>query len=66
MYTWEIDDIMKKYNYNIPSSIYIKLCKSSPQINYISRIDDSKYKITVVDDNNTSREWVFSIFCDTE
>lgn len=66
MYTWEIDDTMRSYNFNLPSSVYINICDSSPQINYIERLDDLKYKIVVVENNTSTREWVFSIFCDTK
>lgn len=66
MYTWEIDDTMRSHNFNLPSSVYINICDSSPQINYIERLDDLKYKIVVVENNTSIREWVFSIFCDTK
>jgi len=32
MYSYEIEDIMKKYNYNLPSNIYLKICFNSDQI----------------------------------
>ena len=35
MYDFEIDNTMKKFNYNIPNEEYIKIC-DSPQIIRIS------------------------------
>lgn len=65
MYTWEIDDTMKSYNYRLPSSIYINICDSSPQIIFIERLNDSEFKIVAKEKDGSIREWVFSVFCDT-
>jgi len=35
MYSHEISQIMEKYQSNIPSSIYMGICKNSPQITHI-------------------------------
>jgi len=35
MYDFEINGIMKKYNNNIPSNIYLRICRTSPQISRI-------------------------------
>lgn len=32
MYTWEINKEMIKYNFKLPSKIYLKICSTSPQI----------------------------------
>lgn len=32
MYSFEINGIMKRYGYNIPSNIYLRICRTSPQI----------------------------------
>lgn len=32
MYSYEINGIMKKHNYRIPSNVYLRICKTSPQI----------------------------------
>ena len=34
MYTWEIQQELEKYNWNIESKVYLKILKS-PQINYV-------------------------------
>lgn len=66
MYTWEIDDIIKKYNYNLPSSIYINICNTSPQIIHIKKVNDTEFKLVIKDSNDSIRWWVFSIFRDTK
>lgn len=35
MYSYEIDELMKIYNYSLLSHQYLHICKTSPQINYI-------------------------------
>ena len=35
MYDFEINNIMKKYNYNIPKEEYFKICDTSKQINVV-------------------------------
>ena len=35
MYNWEIDDLVKQYNYRPPASVYIKICETSPQITHV-------------------------------
>lgn len=36
MYSWEITNIMERYNYNLPSNIYLDITDTSPQINHIT------------------------------
>lgn len=35
MYDFEIQNIMRKYNYNIPKEEYFKICDTSRQINVV-------------------------------
>lgn len=35
MYTWEIQQELEKYNWNIESKIYLKICQTSPQITLV-------------------------------
>lgn len=35
MYDFEIQNIMRKYNYNIPKEEYFKICDTSSQINVV-------------------------------
>lgn len=35
MYSYEITNSLQEHNYNIPSSLYIKIIHASPQINHI-------------------------------
>lgn len=62
MYSYEIDNTMKQYQYKIPSSIYIEICKNSPQIHYIARKGNDTYFIFTDD----GYEWYFDIYCDSE
>ena len=32
MYSYEIQNLMEKYNYNLPSTVYIDIVSNSPQI----------------------------------
>ena len=68
MYTWEINDIMKFYNYNLPSSVYLDICKSSPQIMYITAHDGNPFKIVCKEQNDDGSyyypEWSFSVYYD--
>lgn len=66
MYNWEIDNTLKKYNYDIPSSIYLDICKSSPQITFVKRLNDREFKLVCKDTDATTREWIFSVYRDTK
>lgn len=35
MYSWEIDNEIKRFNYVLPASVYINICNTSPQIDHI-------------------------------
>ena len=65
MYTWEIGETLKRYNYNIPSSVYLDICRSSPQIIYITDNGGTRYKIVCKekkdDENYEYPEWEFSV-----
>lgn len=39
MYTWEIKNVLDANHYNVPSSIYLDICKSSPQICFVQYND---------------------------
>lgn len=62
MYSHEIDDVMRNNNYKIPSSLYMNICKNSPQINGIERKNDSQYCIYTNDNYN----WLFELYNDSE
>lgn len=66
MYSWEIDNIINKYNHNLPSSVYVDIINTSPQIIYIKRINDKEFKLVTKDSDDSVREWVFSVFRDTK
>lgn len=63
MYSWEIDKIIKKHNYNLPSSVYIDICNSSPQLIYIGQYDNG-IKIVAkdtFDDHVEYPEWIVKV-----
>lgn len=67
MYSWEIDDIVARYNNNLPASVYIKICKTSPQIIHVKRMYDNVIKIVAKDvngDNVEYKEWYVNVFPD--
>ena len=66
MYSWEIDNTIKKYNHNLQSSVYVDIINTSPQIIYIKRINDKEFKLVTKDSDDSVREWVFSVFRDTK
>ena len=35
MYSYEIEELLKKCNYNIDSETFINMCRTSPQIDHI-------------------------------
>ena len=61
MYSWEISNLLQKYNYNIPSDIYFQISNISdnPQITYIEyNAFSNKFKICTNDGYN----WEFSVY----
>lgn len=61
MYSWEIDKVMKDHNYNLPSWLYSKICKESPQIECVkySPWGDS-FDIWT----NDGSHWSFKVYLD--
>ena len=45
MYSWEIDNTVRQYNYRLPSSVYLEICRTSPQLIYIGRQYEGNIKI---------------------
>ncbi|GEM_PF-3047798 len=62
MYSYEIDNIMHNNNYKISSSLYIDICRNSPQIIYVGRKSDTDYYIAT----NDGHAWLFELYYDTE
>lgn len=63
MYSWEIDKIIKKHNYNLPSSVYIDICNSSPQLIYIGQYDNGIKIVAkdIFDDHVEYPEWIVKV-----
>ena len=68
MYSWEIGNTLAKYNYNIPASVYINICRTSPQIIFIKRLYDNRYKLVTKDKKENGvyeyPEWELSVYPD--
>ena len=64
MYSWEIDKIIKEHNYNLPSSIYINICNTSPQLIYIG-VYGNNIKIVAKEDYGDHieyPEWIVKVY----
>ena len=59
MYTWEIEKILRDFNYDLPSNIYLDICENSSQITYIKYDDFSKKFMICV--NDSSKNFVFKV-----
>lgn len=65
MYSWEIDNIVRQYNYRLPSSVYLEICRTSPQLIYIGRQYEGNIKIVAKDENDDKieyPEWVVDVY----
>lgn len=43
MYDFEINGIMKRYSSNVPSNIYSRICRTSPQIKRVKYTPDENF-----------------------
>ena len=61
MYSYEIDELIKKYNYNIPSSVYIKISnvRSNPQIDHV---EYNAWSNNFIMWTNDGYSWTFSVY----
>lgn len=46
MYSWEIEQTIQKFNYDLPSNIYLNIIEKSPQIIEIKHNNDNFTLIT--------------------
>lgn len=61
MYSWEIDNLIKAYNYYLPSSEYEKIIdlKNNPQIRYVHyNTYENKFYIETAD----GYSWVIRVY----
>lgn len=58
MYDFEIDNTMKKFNYNIPNEEYIKICDSSQIIQVSYSAYGDYYEIRTSNDGY----WKFKVY----
>jgi len=59
MYSWEITKVMEKYNYCLPSQVYLDLTESSPQINHVA-FDSCNSRFAMWD--NEGEYWSFVVY----
>ena len=58
MYSYEIQNLMEKYNYNLPSTVYINIVSNSPQISEVKFTPyDAYYEIWTKD----NAYWKFNV-----
>ena len=58
MYSWEIQKLMELKNYLIEAEEYLHICKTSPQINWVSyNAEIDKFEIKTDD----KYEWKFKV-----
>lgn len=61
MYSWEITETMRKHDFRIPSNLYDKIRRSSPQINHV-KYDGFTQKFEMWD--NEGNYWSFDVYPD--
>lgn len=59
MYSNEIENILKSYNYNIDSNTYIHICSTSPQI---VRVKYNPYSQYFEIWTNNNYYWKFNVY----
>lgn len=63
MYSYEIDRLMKQYNYKLPSYLYLIICSTSNQIGHVRNNEfDNNFEIWTKD----NWHWKFSIYLKTK
>ena len=60
MYDFEIDAIIRRYNYNIPKDEYFKICDTSSQINVV-KYDPWSDSIEI--NTKDGGYWKFKVVC---
>ena len=61
MYSWEIDNILKDYNYNIPASVYIEVTdiNKNPQVGHV---EYSPWSDSFIVWTNDGYNWSFKVY----
>lgn len=59
MYSWEITQVMKDYEYRLPSHVYLYITESSPQVNHVSfNAWNSRFEMW----DNEGEYWNFEVY----
>jgi len=59
MYSWEITNTLKYYEYNLPSYVYLDMTGNSPQINRVA-YNAGNNRIDMWD--NEGNHWDFKVY----
>ena len=58
MYSWVINNLMERYNHNLPSNVYLDMTKNSPQISQVTyNAYDNSFEVK--DDEGSC--WLFEV-----
>lgn len=69
MYSWEIDKIIREHNYKLPSSVYLNICRTSPQLIYIGRQYEGNIKLVAKEEHDgiiEYPEWIVDVYPDSK
>lgn len=61
MYSWEITQIMQRYDYHLPSNVYLDITNHSPQINHVTyNAGDNRLEMW----DKEGEYWKFAVYFD--
>lgn len=69
MYSWEIDKTIREHNYKLPSSVYLNICRTSPQLIYIGRQYEGNIKLVAKEEQDgiiEYPEWIVDVYPDSK
>lgn len=69
MYSWEIDKTIREHNYKLPSSVYLDICRTSPQLIYIGRQYEGNIKLVAKEEQDgiiEYPEWIVDVYPDSK
>lgn len=69
MYSWEIDKTIREHNYKLPSSVYLDICRTSPQLIFIGRQYEGNIKLVAKEEQDGITEypeWIVDVYPDSK
>ena len=69
MYSWEIDKTIREHDYKLPSSIYLNICRTSPQLIYIGIQYEGNIKLVAKEEQDgiiEYPEWIVDVYPDSK